>query len=182
MQSRRGSVPWLLATTSIRLTSYQRILSYSRTHGTYLLTNDPTDPTRRAEEVAWLRSLTWPSNVVAHRGFHSPSDLDRRPIENRRLKTSLTPTLSLSLSLSLSPSPSRHAVRVVIASAHQRNRPARAACAQSISRCSGAQLATQSATYAAAHRSRGSAAGMGCPPTAPRLPSDCPLICPPTAL
>lgn len=37
---------------------------------------------RRAEEVAWLRSLTWPSNVVAHRGFHSPSDLDRRPIEN----------------------------------------------------------------------------------------------------
>jgi len=37
---------------------------------------------RRAEEVAWLRSMAWPVNVVAHRGFHSPSDLDRRPIEN----------------------------------------------------------------------------------------------------
>ena len=41
-----------------------------------------TITTRRAEEVAWLRSLSWPTNVVAHRGFHSPSDLDRRPIEN----------------------------------------------------------------------------------------------------
>ena len=49
---------------------------------TYLLTNLLTNGFRRAEEVAWLRSLSWPSNVVAHRGFHSPSDLDRRPIEN----------------------------------------------------------------------------------------------------
>ena len=36
----------------------------------------------RAAEVAWLRSVSWPANIVAHRGFHSPTDAARRPIEN----------------------------------------------------------------------------------------------------
>ena len=26
--------------------------------------------------------MSWPAPLVAHRGFHSPSDRDRRPIEN----------------------------------------------------------------------------------------------------